>query len=1019
MKFEIPVYVAEHEEHFVVRPLRDTLPVVRAEMLERALARMRSTLRKALIEVAPEQRLEQLANYNYAPPVQEKFLKLDVPYQKRTARCRLLVVVLNAGPAAHRWAFFPALPDLWFQFHRGQNLKQRALDVLTQAYKKTTRDSPEEVSVKRAWTTEVELNFKVPEVPPKSKEGPLFMMLGGSRVGEGWEELETVGRCLDDLYPHDLSQCLCRDRVVGRLQRALNEVERAPQLLVGRPKVGKTAVVHQLTRLWVESKKGRSRRRFWLLSPQRLISGMSYVGQWESRVLAILKHAEKEDLVLVFDDLLGLFSAGISACSDLSVAQVLKPYLQRRQVRVIGEITHEALAVLKERDRGFADLFSLSRVEESQDAETIEILLEEMRRCEMTHKARFQVTALTTTLDLQRRYAREAAFPGKACNFLRRVAAGHRGEEVTDQRVFKHFQAGSGLSLDLLDDGRRLDRDLVVARLGEQVLGQPGAVEAAADAVSVAKARLCDPSRPVAGLLFVGPTGVGKTECAKALAGFLFGSPDRLLRFDMNEYVEPGSVSRLVGTFHQPEGLLTSAVRRQPFCVLLLDELEKAHHEVFNLLLQVLGDGRLTDSLGRTVDFTQAIIIMTSNLGVAEAGRPVGLRSKSDQEHLIYQKAVEDFFPPEFFNRLDRIVPFERLSREVTGRIAQSLLNQLLRREGLVRRQVLLEVEDAAREALVDRGYHPQLGARALKRAVEKELAGPLAARLSAMKPDAPTRIKIELDHGRLRVEAQEITAVPPRPIAGRPGELLASTEARLAELKHQWEGRSPEGLVEAGELTLEQLSYFNTQDRMRRVGGIGRRLRGYLAGKPPAPRRYEGALVLQAQDWESALKSKDLAARLKELAAALPTRAEEVRVQAKTAELVAELSLLEVPIDRADESTELELSWQPAATEQALNLAYLYQEVFLAMDFQVALKTEERQARLQLEGPQCRALAAAESGLHLFIEEELRFVTVSGPETGVIRVYDEAGTLDLRRGWMVPRMPPPTEFRLLMLGGL
>src|SRR5262249_7994327 len=236
---------------------------------------------------------------------------------------------------------------------------------------------------------------------------------------------------------------------------------------------------------------------------------------------------------------------------------------------------------------------------------------------------------------------------------------------------------------------------------------------------------------------------VGKTQCAKALATYLFGDAEKLVRFDMNEFIEAGSAARLVGTFFNPEGLLTAAVRRQPFAVVLLDEIEKAHPEVFDLLLQVLGEGRLTDALGRTVDFSNTIIILTSNLGVREAQASIGYHAGDGHNREVYALAAERFFRPEFFNRLDRIVPFDRLGREDVGRIARLLIGDLFQREGLRRRKSILRVEERALDRVVDQGFDPVLGARALKRAIERQLTQPISARLAEGVPETLTVVGV------------------------------------------------------------------------------------------------------------------------------------------------------------------------------------------------------------------------------------------------------------------------------------
>ena len=230
---------------------------------------------------------------------------------------------------------------------------------------------------------------------------------------------------------------------------------------------------------------------------------------------------------------------------------------------------------------------------------------------------------------------------------LAQLAAAHPGAIVTRDTVYERFHEQTGLMLALLDGRRKLPRAEILNGLRRRVVGQDAAVEAMTDVVSLAKARFNATDRPLATLLFMGPTGVGKTECAKALAAFLFGGDEHLVRLDMNEFHSPAAAARLVGTFREPEGLLTAAVRRQPFCVVLLDEIEKAHPDVFDMLLQVTGEGRLTDAAGRTSDFSSAIVVMTSNLGTREVARRIGFGGGEEERRKAFVGAAEAFFRPE------------------------------------------------------------------------------------------------------------------------------------------------------------------------------------------------------------------------------------------------------------------------------------------------------------------------------------------------------------------------------------
>ena len=287
---------------------------------------------------------------------------------------------------------------------------------------------------------------------------------------------------------------------------------------------------------------------------------MSHVGQWENRLLAIIKEVKQRKHILYFDDLMGLMHAGITCQSSLTVAQVLGPYIERREFRMLAEITPQSLRILRERNRTFADQFHVLPIREPTEHQNLGILIQAMRHLEGQRGCRFQVDALPAVIDLQRRYAKHLAFPGKAAGFLEQLSVKNRDTEISRETVIREFQLKSGLSISFVDDRKKLARKDIVASIHEEVIGQEDAVNAMADAVCIAKARLNDPDRPLGTFLFLGPTGVGKTQCAKSLATYLFGSTDRLVRFDMNEYVSSSSVQRLSGTFGDPKGLLASAV---------------------------------------------------------------------------------------------------------------------------------------------------------------------------------------------------------------------------------------------------------------------------------------------------------------------------------------------------------------------------------------------------------------------------------------------------------------------------
>ncbi len=506
---------------------------------------------------------------------------------------------------------------------------------------------------------------------------------------------------------------------------------------------------------------------------------------------------------------------------------MLKPYIERRDVRVLAEITPEALRVLQELDRSFVDLFEILRIDEPSEGQTIRTLLAFRRALEKQHGSRFDAAVLPAVVDLTRRYVSDAAFPGKAATLLQVLASKHKDTEILREHALEEFSARSGLSVHFLDDRTQLDHADVVKALAREVIGQKAAVTACADAVTIAKARLTDPNRPIASFLFLGPTGVGKTQCARSLANYLFGDHEKILRFDMNEFGSYYSVARLTGTFDEPEGLLTSAVRREPFAVVLFDEIEKAHPAVFDLLLGVMGDARLTDARGQLVDFSNTIIILTSNLGARETAGELGFRQTNQSDASVYRQAAESFFKPEFFNRLTRVVPFERLRREHVESIARKLIEDVFRRDGLINRGVKLIVEEAPLNLLVEAGYHPQLGARALKRVLERQVTIPIAAQLSATTPDQPLIIFLREKAGKIAVDVTTLTIVagnvPPLiklPLSNS-AKVLDLVEDALDRIEQDTQDLTPRGevLIGAGSSDLSlQLQNFQFREQLRRV---------------------------------------------------------------------------------------------------------------------------------------------------------------------------------------------------------
>ena len=861
MIFSIPIFIEERAGglsrpgSFIVRPLFHAEPVQRAERLGRALSKLTGELQQLLYESGREPRHDRLAEWTFHPALEEITLDLRLELASGSKLCRFF---LAGYPALGRKLFFtPTLPGLHFEVFPSQSAAERATAVFTRHFRDLEKEAGsfnlEDFTLQgKGRLTTIEISLK-PSVLAKKPQPPKRAWLFGSEEKkDGEQELRKTGRSLQSLYPDDLERALGRDREVAELARLLASADRRPILLVGPRKVGKTTILHELAWQMCARKKERfaGKREIWLLSPMRLISGMSYLGEWENRVLAVLDYAREKDRVLYFDDLLGLLTAGMNSASDLNVAQVLRPALEKRSVRLIAEITPEAWRVLRERDRAFADLFHVIPVNEPTELETLRVLINVTRQLEEQYRCEFGIELVPTAYDLHRRFASEAAFPGKAAGFLRRLAVRHSGSPIRREEALAEFHEQSGMQLAFLGGRSHYTRPAIPVALREDLAGQDHVLEAFADVLMTFQARINDPRRPVGTILLLGPTGVGKTQSAKALAKFLFGSAERLLRFDMNEYVDAASAGRLAGTVNEPEGLLTGAVRRQPFSVVLFDEIEKAAPEVFDLLLAVLDEGRLTDGLGRVADFTNAVILLTSNLGVRESRSRLGFGAgggKPEADDAIYAGAAEKFFRPEFFNRLDRIIPFRPLEPAQLEGIARQLIADVFSRDGLRRRECLLRVSPGAMARLVELGQDPQLGARALKRVIERAVAQPIAERLAGLPPGTPTIASFGNDGDRLVLKLQELRpatrsifwheaagSFAPAQVA----RLVEGANAALDRIEAEMEAHAPAGNIELGNLPPASARYFAGREQLKKAD----RLVQAVARLRLAPRRSSTA---------------------------------------------------------------------------------------------------------------------------------------------------------------------------------
>ncbi len=634
--------------------------------------------------------------------------------------------------------------------------------------KKASDFSPEHYYARKGeFVTSISLqvNVKRAKFPFEQQLDAWFASLAGQQDDfSGAVELARVGSNLRDDYPNRLQRASLRDAFVTRLGKVIFGSTMTAVVIIGSPGCGRTTLLHETFYRYLQDMENKPRpATIWHIDPNRVIAGMSIVGQWQRRFESILEyviksHQKKTRAHLFVDNLVALFRIGKSAQNSLTLSDVLKPYLEKRALTLIAEASPEEWNVVMETDRRFADLCQVFRLNEPTVEDTARIAVKERARLEQLHECEIDIDAMERVFALTHSLLRGSAMPGNVVNFLERLAAKHRHGKIGVAQVEAAISEISHISSDLLDRQKTLRKEEVQQALCAQLIGQAQAVECLVNVVQTVKAGLQDPKKPMATLLFIGPTGVGKTQAAKVLTHYLFSDDSQLIRLDMNEFVTEADVGRLIGSWGRPDGLLTTQIRHQPFSILLLDEIEKAHPAIHDLLLQVLGEGRLTDALGRTTDFTNTIIILTSNLGAEQASRRLGFAERDDQA-TSYRAAVEDFFRPELLNRIDRIVVFKSLELQDAVAITRLQLDGLLQRDGFVRRTTILNISESALVKVAQQGFDALLGGRALKRAIERDLTTLAATQLVKLKATQPIILDINWINKRLQ---PSITALIP-----------------------------------------------------------------------------------------------------------------------------------------------------------------------------------------------------------------------------------------------------------------
>jgi MoxR-like ATPase len=545
-----------------------------------------------------------------------------------------------------------------------------------------------------------------------------------------------------------------RKAELEQFSRALKTKFSRNVILTGPSGVGKTALVWELAR---QQKGRRIRGQIWETTASTLIKELTVDSGWEDNMARLCKELSTSEDILFVRNFLELFEVGKYIGNEVSMADFIRPFISRGEISVITECTDEEFSRIQLKSPNYTSYFQIIKLEEPQ-ADLENIIVSKVKSIAGRRKISIDKEAIKETIRLNRRFTPYAGFPGKPIRFLESILLNQKAGniKIKGNQVISSFCEETGIPQFMIDAEIPMDVEKIKKLFNSNVFGQEVAVERISNLFASIKTALTRVGKPIASLLFVGPTGVGKTEMAKVLAEFMFGGRDKMLRFDMSEFSDPWSVLRLTGESYFRDGLLTSAVRREPFSVLLFDEIEKAHQNFYDLLLQILGEGRLTDSSGKLVNFCSTIIIMTSNIGAGSLqNNRIGWTQNDDfqgiGEHFL--NAARKHFRPELFNRIDQIIPFEPLTLKVVRSVVEREIRLLKNREGIKFRKMDLIFKDGVMDYLAEQGYNVKYGARNLQRYIREELIIPLAHQLNLIEFDDQLIIEVFIKNNKLAMK--------------------------------------------------------------------------------------------------------------------------------------------------------------------------------------------------------------------------------------------------------------------------
>lgn len=593
------------------------------------------------------------------------------------------------------------------------------------------------------------------------------------------ELLEQYARNLTKAAANgELEPLIGRQAEVDSMIRVLGKKTKNNPLLIGEPGVGKSALAEGLAGRIARGDVPPMLRdtQIYALDMAQVIAGSKYRGEFEERIKRVLASVQEMGNVILFiDEMHTLIGAGSSSEGSMDAANLLKPALARGQVRVIGATTYKEYRKYVEKDAALARRFQRIDVREPDQEETLRILSGLRARYEDYHQVTIEDDALEAAVEFSARFVTDRYMPDKAIDLMDEAASmaklanwAEAPDEIVihAQDVAKVVSQWTGVPVERVGTDQQQDILNLESRLKQRIVGQDEAVQSIARCLRRSRAGLGDPTRPLGVFMLLGPSGVGKTELCKALSEALFGSEESLIRIDMSEYSEESSASRLIGSppgyvGHGEGGQLTDAVLKRPYSVVLFDEIEKAHHKIFSLLLQLLDDGQLTDSVGRKVNFKNTIVVMTSNAGVSfDMEKRLGFSSAqqvNDPGKAIMAQ-VKQVFRPEFLGRIDELIVMHSLTKADGERIAALMLGRLAAQLG--RQGIMLEYDDSVLQHLAEKGVDSMSGARQLRRVIAKEVEDLLSDYLLTGQ-HAGERIMLEAAQNQIRIASEQEVLLP------------------------------------------------------------------------------------------------------------------------------------------------------------------------------------------------------------------------------------------------------------------